>query len=472
MSVADTISVGSPPPCGEGLGVGVVRGRTGVARQLLPPTPTLPHRGGGRAGALPARHSTLIERLQLGSLWLVGAISGFVLIEPAPYEFTIVVSALVFVATGLKFRAGHLPLLLLLIFYNIGFATSLVPVIELDDTVKWTAVSSFLSLTTLFFALAFAEDTVRRTDIYMRGYILCAVITSIIGVLAYFHVLPNSESFIRAMRAASTFKDPNVFGPFLVLPGLFVLQRIMFGNLRTVLFNGVVALIIAAGLFFSFSRGAWGHFAASAVIMLFFIFITSRSSATRLRIIVCAVLGVMVVAGFILALLSIDAVGALFKERASLVQNYDAGHLGRFGRHILGAMMIPDHPLGVGPLQFSKYFPEDPHNSFLDAFMAGGWLGGFTFIALVLVTLTIGFRHVFARTPWQLTYIACYAAFVGEVGESYIIDVQHWRHYYLIMGMVWGLVIAGRAWGRDEARAVATRSGRRAATGEPLAASG
>ena len=72
----------------------------------------------------------------------------------------------------------------------------------------------------------------------------------------------------------------------------------------------------------------------------------------------------------------------------------------------------------------------------------------------------------------QPTYIAAYAAFVGEVGESYIIDVQHWRHYYLIMGMVWGLVIAGRAWGRDEARAVATRSGRRAASGEPLAASG
>jgi hypothetical protein len=151
------------------------------------------------------------------------------------------------------------------------------------------------------------------------------------------------------------------------------------------------------------------------------------------------------IAGFLLALLSIDAVAELFKERASLVQNYDAGHLGRFGRHILGALLIFDHPLGVGPLQFSKYFPEDPHNSFLDAFMAGGWLGGVTFLALVLVTLSIGLRHVFVRTPWQPTYIAVYAAFVGEVGESYIIDVQHWRHYYLIMGMVWGLLLAGHA---------------------------
>jgi hypothetical protein len=391
-----------------------------------------------------ASASPFARRLQLGSLWLVAAISGFVLIEPAPYEFMIMLAALVFVATGIRIRAGHVPLILMLIFYNVGFATSLVPVIELEDTAKWTAVSCFLSLTTLFFAVALAEDTARRTQVYMQGYILAAVITSVIGVLAYFRVLPNSEMFIRALRAASTFKDPNVFGPFLVLPGLIVVQRIMFGRLRAVVFNGVILLIIAAGLFFSFSRGAWGHFAASAVMMVFLLYVTSRSSADRLRMVVFSVAGVAVIAALILALLSISGVDALFKERASLVQNYDAGHLGRFGRHALGALLALDYPLGVGPLQFSKYFPEDPHNSFLDSFMAGGWLGGFTFLALVAVTVWRGFRHVFVRTPWQATYIAVYAAFIGEVGESYIIDVQHWRHYYLIMGIVWAMMVAGR----------------------------
>ena len=394
----------------------------------------------------PARaESPFIERVRLGFLWLAGAISGFVLIEPAPYEFTVMIAAFVFIATGLTLRPGHGPLLLILIFYNIGFAASLVPVIELPETAKWTAVSCYVSLTTLFFAMAVAENTVRRTDVLLRGYIVSAVITSLIGVLAYFKLIPGWELFILALRASSTFKDPNVFAPFLVLPGLIVLQRIIFGRLRDVLLNGAVALIIAAALLLSFSRGGWGHFAASAVLMLFFSYVTSQSPTERLRIVVVAAVGVVAIAAFIAALLSIDAVDVLFKERASLVQSYDAGHLGRFGRHILGALMIFDHPLGVGPLQFNKYFPEDPHNSFLDAFMAGGWLGGFTFLALVLVTLAIGFRNVFAPTPWQPVTIAVYSAFVGEVGESYIIDVQHWRHYYLIMGLVWGLVIAGRA---------------------------
>src|ERR1051325_7344625 len=244
----------------------------------------------------------------------------------------------------MRVRAGHVPLMLMLIFYNVGFATSLVPVIELPETAKWTAVSCFLSLTTLFFAIALADDTERRTRAYMQGYILAAVMTSIIGVAAYFRLLPNSESFIRALRAASTFKDPNVFGPFLILPGLVVMQRIMFGNLRKVLFNGIIMLIIAAGLFFSFSRGAWGHFGASFLIMVFFIFVTTRSISDRLRIVVFTILGAVAVAALIVALLSIGNVDALFTERASLVQNYDAGHIGRFGGPIFSAALAAEHP--------------------------------------------------------------------------------------------------------------------------------
>jgi hypothetical protein len=390
-------------------------------------------------------HGGLVDRLRMSTLWIVGASGGFVMIEPAPYEFLIMLAMIIFATTGISMRTGHLPLMWLLIFVNVGFATSLAPVIMLENTAKWTAISCFLSVTTLFFAVVLVEDTARRTDVLMQGYIVSAVVTSIIAVLAYFRLIPGWEMFIGALRARATFKDPNVFAPFLILPALIVLQRIMFGGLRSFLLNGTVVLIIAAALFLSFSRGAWGHFAVSALLMLFFTYITTSSNAQRLRIVVIAVIGGMMIAAFIVVLLSIEQVADLFKERASLVQDYDAGHGGRFGRHILGALMIFDHPLGIGPLQFSKYLPEDPHNSFLNAFMAGGWLGGATGLTLVLVTLLAGLRHVFVRTPWQATYIAAYAAFVGEVGESYVIDVTHWRHYYLIMGVVWGLMVAGQA---------------------------
>ena len=382
------------------------------------------------------------DRLRLGSLWLIGASSGFVMIEPAPYEFLIVVSLIVFAMTGLTLRVGHLPLMFLLIFYNIGFATSLVPVVTLEGTAMWTAVSCFLSLTTFFFAVALADDTVRRTDALLSGYIFSAVITSVIAVLAYFKLIPGWEMFIGALRARATFKDPNVFAPFLILPALIILQRLMIGGSKGFLRNAAMALIIAAGLFLSFSRGAWGHFGVSALVMLFLTYVTTRSNVERTRVVIVAVFFAILIAAFVLALLSIDQVADLFKERAAFVQDYDAGHTGRFGRHVLGALIVLDHPMGIGPLQFSKYLPEDPHNSFLDAFVAGGWLGGFAFLLLVVLTLWVGLRQVFIRTPWQPLAITAYAALVGEIGESYIIDVQHWRHYYLIFGLVWALVLA------------------------------
>src|SRR5437899_10145399 len=99
-----------------------------------------------------------------------------------------------------------------------------------------------------------------------------------------------------------------------------------------------------------------------------------------------------------------------------------------------------EHPLGLGPLQFYRLFVEDPHNTFLNAFMSGGWLAGFGYLSLCAVTLVMGTRFLFARTPWQPLYHAIYAAYVGVVGESTIIDIDHWRHYFLILGVLWGLM--------------------------------
>ena len=50
-------------------------------------------------------------------------------------------------------------------------------------------------------------------------------------------------------------------------------------------------------------------------------------------------------------------------------------------------------------------------------------LGGVFHAMLVITTRISGLREVFRRTPWQRTYIAVFATFAAEVGESYIIDV-------------------------------------------------
>jgi hypothetical protein len=391
--------------------------------------------------ASPAGNFTVsVERLRLGLLWLVGFSGGFVFIEPAPYEFIITLAIALFALTGLKIRAAHIPLMVLLIGITIAYTIGVLPVANREGTVRWTIVSCFLALSSIFFAMALTENTKGRLDGLMAGYIAGAVVVALIGILAWFHAIPGGDIFLINGRARATFKDANVFGPFLILPGLIVIARLLTGHYRSLLVNAGITGVISLALLLSFSRGAWGHFLASIVIMVALCFITAPTNKERARVATFAVIGVAVAVVLLALLLSVDAVGSLFQERASFVQSYDAGPQGRFGRHLQGFLLMLDYPFGIGPLQFTNYFTEDPHNSFLDAFVAGGWLGGVVHATLIVVTLIFGFRQVFVRAPWQLTYIAVYATFAGEVGESYIIDVQHWRHFYLLIGVIWGLI--------------------------------
>ncbi len=47
---------------------------------------------------------------------------------------------------------------------------------------------------------------------------------------------------------------------------------------------------------------------------------------------------------------------------------------------------------------------------------------------------------MFVATPWQPTYHVVYAAYLGVIAEGIIIDIDHWRHYFLILGVLWGLM--------------------------------
>jgi hypothetical protein len=112
--------------------------------------------------------------------------------------------------------------------------------------------------------------------------------------------------------------------------------------------------------------------------------------------------------------------------------------------------MALDLPFGIGPLQFHHYFPEDTHNSYLNAFMSGGWLSGICYPALVFLTVILGFKHAFVRVPWQRAYLAIFAAFVGTVGESFVIDTDHWRHFWMMLGAMWGMIAAAQPYTRGQ----------------------
>jgi hypothetical protein len=392
---------------------------------------------------------TPVERLRLALLWLMAFSGCFVFIEPGPYEITAALTVFVFAMTGLTLSRPLVPLIIMLAIYDAGFGLSVLQVIEDSKAVTWVFISWYLSITAIFFAAVLTQNTQARLSRITRGYMAAAIVASSIAVLAYFHGFgSHSDFFLKFGRARSTFNDPNVLGAFLVFPGLLLLQRIMAGRLRTMLWSGAALLVIVAALLLSFSRGAWGQFAGAAILQMLLTFIISRSTRERLRISIIAVTGIVLLAVFIALLLSIGRVANIFDVRASLTLDYDVQHLGRFGRYWAGFLLALERPLGIGPLQFGTLFPEDPHNTFLNTFMSGGWIVGVFYPAIIVTTLALGFRTIFIATPWRKTYLAVYCAFAGAAFEGAIVDIDHWRHFFLLLGCVWGLTIAAQNYRR------------------------
>jgi hypothetical protein len=383
--------------------------------------------------------------LQRAMVWLVGASGAIVFIEPSPYELVTLLAALLFFATGARLRLVFMPLLFLIVSLNIGYSIGAITLYSDSDVFSWIMTSWYMAVTVIFFAVVISEDTAARLDMLRRGLVVGAMIASLAAIGGYFNLVPGGHDLLTLYdRARGTFKDPNVLGAFLILPALFVLQTVVTARFGKALCNAIAFGIISLAILLAFSRAAWGGLILTAAFMLALMVLTSASRGERSRIVILTIVAIVIAALLLAVLLSFNSVDEMFKQRASFDQSYDEGRFGRFGRHILGAIMALDLPFGIGPLQFHHYFPEDTHNSYLNAFMSGGWLSGTCYPALVFTTVILGFKNIFVRVPWQRAYLAIFSAFVGTVGESFVIDTDHWRHFWMMLGAMWGMIAAAQ----------------------------
>jgi hypothetical protein len=407
-------------------------------------------------GSFPKIAAPGVLALQRALVWLVGASGAVVFIEPSPYELVTLLAAVLFFATGMRLRLVFMPVLLLIAALNVGYSIGAIPLIEDSFVFSWIATSWYMAVTVIFLAMVIAEDTAARLDMLRRGLMVGAMVASLAAIGGYFNLVPGGHDLLTLYeRARGTFKDPNVLGAFLILPALFALQAVVTARFFKASRNAIAFGIMSLAILLAFSRAAWGGLILTSAFMLVLMVLTSRTRGERSRIVIITVIAVLGAVLLLAVLLSFDSIAEMFRQRASFDQSYDEGRFGRFGRHILGADMALDLPFGIGPLQFHRYFPEDTHNSYLNAFMSGGWLSGICYPALVFATVIIGFRHVFVRVPWQRAYLAIFAAFLGTVGESFIIDTDHWRHFWMMLGAMWGMFAAAQPY---RAEAEHTRS--------------
>lgn len=401
-----------------------------------------------------------VFRPQLAAVGVAGSalvtvgvfLSGFVISEPAPYEVFMAALIGLWAIVGLRISRGVAPLLILLLLFNLGGMLSLTVMDDLADGPMYIAVSTFLALSCVFFA-AIVEARPARLDLIFRAWVASALITSILGILGYFHAFPGSEVFTLYDRAKGAFQDPNVFGPFLVAPSLYLVHGLLAGRLAGAPLKVAGVLILALGLFLSFSRAAWALYLFSVMALVFVMLLKERTGAFRLKILVLSLLAAVILVLALVVALQSDKVSDLFSNRTQLVQDYDGGHLGRFERHRIGFLMAMEKPLGIGPMVFSTIFPEDEHNIWLKSLTTYGWLGFSCYFALIVWTLCAGFKALLRNRPWQPYLMIAYICVVGHTAIGFVIDTDHWRHAYLQIGIVWGCLALERRYNRQVAPA-------------------
>lgn len=386
------------------------------------------------------RGSPAATALLHGALFLAILVSPIVFFEPSPYEVACALLAITCIAAGVRIDRKLLPLVALLLIFNVGgLLTLMLPRHEANSNQAtiYVAVSFYMAMTAVVFACLFSDDSLRRLIILRRAYIMAAFIAAALGIAGYVGLYPDATLFD---RARSTFKDPNVFGPFLVLPLIFLLQTIISPAVRPR--HLFMFAVIALGLLLSFSRGAWAHFALSVVIALALTFLTAPDIRTRVRMILLSMVTVAGLIALVAGALSVGTLGEMFQQRAKLTQTYDVGSGGRFALQEKAIDAVLAHPAGMGPFEFGRVYGGQQHNVFFQAFLVYGWAGGFAYLLLIALTLFVGLRQCLVPTPWQSYLIAAYATFSGAVFESLVIDTDHWRHFFLLLGMVWGMAIA------------------------------
>jgi hypothetical protein len=366
---------------------------------------------------------------------------GFVLlavvfIEPAPTDMVLAVVIAVTFVTGRSAFHRVPPAALVLIgsFIVINLLSS-VEVVDAGRAAMFLAITVYLCVLAIW--VASYLDSSRRARLLVLAYLGAALTSSLLVIAALLLPIPGRDVFLYlGGRGVALFKDPNVFGPFLVPPALILLEELLTPRLlrSRALVRLTMFLVLGLGVLFSFSRAAWLNFAVGAAIVLV-VLVLRRGGATRaLKLLVVLSLATAALA----ATVSATGSAELLEERARF-QSYDVA---RFQGQRLGLAVAEEYPLGIGPGQYETVIVIAAHSTYVRTIAEGGLLGFIILVLLMLLTLYwAALNAVRGHNPYGIGSAALLGAWAGLLANSFFIDTIHWRHLWVCAGLIW----AGRS---------------------------
>ena len=363
-------------------------------------------------------------------------------IEPAPSDLVFAVIIAVAFATGI-FDLERVPLGVIALV-SAFLALNLLSGIEATDPARaaqFFAITLYLGIFALW--LSSYVCSVARARRVLLAYVAGAAISAAVACAALFAPFPGAETFVTGPRAQGLFKDPNVFGPFLVPAALILMEetvapRLLRWRLLTKL---AVLSVLTVGVVFSFSRAAWLNLVVGTVV-LFAVLALRRGGAQK----AFTLLAVALVAGAALFGALAATSSLAFLEQRAAFQDYDAQ---RFGAQATGLDLAAEHPVGIGPGQFERTSEVSAHSTYVRALAEQGVVG--VLLILLLMILTLGFaarNAALGRDTYGIGSAALLGAWCGLLANSFFVDTLHWRHLWLVAALVWAGTALRMGYGR------------------------
>jgi O-antigen ligase len=361
---------------------------------------------------------------------------GVVKVEPAPTDALLAIAIALSLAR-LDLRRVPGPMLVTVVALLALNLLSATGAVRLGDSLRFLAITLYLAVFAIWLAAWLTSASRMRRVI--GAYVAGAVVTAAASVLAAVGVpFPGDTALIgESVRAQGLFKDPNVFGPFLIPAALILLEETvrprLLGLRRT---TSVVALsVLVLGVIFAYSRAGWLNFVVALVVML--AVMAARADATPRVAGLLAV--VLALGGLAVAAVGASGSGDILRERAQ-TQRYDTE---RFDAQRGGVKLAETHPLGIGPGQFEVVSPISSHSIYVRVMAEQGPIGLAALIVLLGGTLVLAIRNAIdGRDAFGVGSATLLGAWCGLLANSAFVDTLHWRHLWLLAALIW---VASRA---------------------------
>jgi hypothetical protein len=365
-------------------------------------------------------------------VFLVFCAFGLVQVEPAPSDLLL----MLLLAVGLI--AGQLSLKpmedsSLIHFMLWGFVVAnflsllATPAIFITFNFRYFLITLYMIATAYFIRLYVTSQ--ERMAVVIKGYIVSAFLTLFLVALGYVGI--GTSIFITYGRARGFFKDPNVYGPFLIPVALLLIADLMRPTILRIP-AGIKAAGVAAlsvGIFLSFSRGALGAY----LISVFVYFALDWRRMTRAQLFYLLLFGLVGGAGLFFLIFKLNLTDLLLWRSSSLLQAYD---IERFSTQAEGLHLGLTRLLGIGPAMLYH-----AHSLYVRTFAEYG-IFGLTFLMSTLLILTIRLVGRVLYGPPVVLGVpvrAVFASWAGLMLNSIIIDTLHWRHFWLLFALCWAI---------------------------------